>query len=310
MGDDTLIGRLESSEAYRSITAELEVASVLRAHGWKTTHGHYYVDPDTDKVRELDLWGHRLFRVRQPDDEEQFVHLLLPVEVKSANGYHLLLAGGSGSSRVSDRHVSWFGYQAERHPERLAGFLGKLGLERSLAAELTGRFRELAYPNETARVRGSSVEPPRPRYYFSAFRETNIGGTKTLGNSVFWRANMALKSAVRSKKSAHVRGCYADVRTDIRAAMLFDQPISSYFESGAIRLLNVLLSFHPVVVVTDAQLWRVSDGMQQTDSARFYEAGTPGFPTWWVDIVTRDGLKGHIRLLTDHYVSALATDDP
>src|SRR5207247_3096976 len=87
-----LVSKLLNSSAYHSIQSEQEVVLQIRSNGWLSSHGAFYSDVVTGKIREVDAVGVRRWEKKNKRDEISVTFNLL-VEVKSARDSHVLVSG-------------------------------------------------------------------------------------------------------------------------------------------------------------------------------------------------------------------------
>lgn len=78
-GETEVLGWLRS----HGYPLELQVAHTLRRTGWRVEHARWYRDPDTSKLRELDLLASRSERT---SDESDAGYVRLAIECKSSPG--------------------------------------------------------------------------------------------------------------------------------------------------------------------------------------------------------------------------------
>ncbi len=107
-----LRAKLLESGSVKSLLQERSVAEELRRLRWDVTHGVFYRDGDTGKVRELDAVASRESQF-QGSPKDAAISLKLVIECKSMNGFHVVVSNSEALSRhlleswwVADDRVS------------------------------------------------------------------------------------------------------------------------------------------------------------------------------------------------------------
>lgn len=209
----SLIEKIRSSEAYRSLRAEQDVASCLTRHGWSATHSPYYVDLKTDKPRELDVTGSAYWhKPRKSGDIVARVNLF--VEVKTNSDFHILCAGPVAAQSQFGANEYWIGYSEETQ-SRIESLLTRLRVDHDGIKQFLHAAETVAFPRHTMRTSVLRVDPPPIGNSFSAFRETNGKTEKDIDNSVLWRAASALRSAIHSAQNGLVDALESDLAIDL-----------------------------------------------------------------------------------------------
>lgn len=293
------------SAAVASLTSELRIASRLRRLGWSTSHGSFFVDPVTDKPREIDVLAKRFWR-RRRDTHEQIAHLDLVIEVKAIRDYHLVFAPSSFSPSYARTERTWIGYASERSVAQthLVEALKRAGIGMNEISTILERLFGLAYPDETEQtmVVGDFVlDPPPAPFVASAFRETNIGGQKDLSASVLWKAAQTLNAFVDSSSAAHMQSDFEVVEFVSDYARLQELDLVETILDELAREVQRVHLYHPIVVVS-ASLWALNDGdLSELPWCRFHRLDKDGLMSDWYDVVQSDALDDYLRLVTKHY---------
>jgi hypothetical protein len=294
--------RLLGSEAVTSLASELRIAARLREFGWSTSHGSFFVDPITDKLRETDVLAKRLWQPR-PDFEDQIAHLDLIVEVKSIGGYHLVFAPSSFSPSYANIERTWIGYASERSASQaqLTEALKRADVELNDISLILERFSSLAYPDGEMIVRDLVLNPPPAPFAASAFRETNIGGQKDLNASVLWKAAQTLSSFVNYASTDYMAGSFSFIEFVTDYARLRSLDVVDTVLDELARMVQRVRLFHAVIVV-DATLWALKNGdLEEIPWCRFHRLDKDGLVSTWYDVVQSKVLNDYLHLTTEHY---------
>lgn len=290
---------IASSDAYRSLVAERDVATHLRTLGWRSSQSPYYTDILTGKAREIDVIATRYWeKPRKSRDILARVNLF--VEVKSARDFHILCAGEAASQCSFGSNEHWLGYSSKalvRIEERLLAFR----LEHALVKRFMHRVEQIAFPRNTMRTASLRAKPVNAQYCFSAFRETNGKLEKDLDNSVLWRAASALRSSVRSAQNDIVEAMLEDINIDLEVACRRKiDPIE--MASGTIERHACTLNLYSPAIIVDSYLWSAQDDNPlEIEWFRFVQLGTYGELLWWVDVVNRRYLNNYFQALSKHF---------
>lgn len=302
MSNDDLKARLLKSAAVKSLASELRIAASLREFGWSTSHGSFFTDPITAKLRETDVLAKRLWQ-RRLGSQEQIAHLDLIVEVKSIRDHHLVFAPSSFSSSYAVVERGWIGYASERGPSqaRLTEALERADVKTSNISVILERFFDLAYPAGMMAVRDLTLNPPPAPFAASAFRETNVGGQKDLNASVFWKAAQTLSTFVDHASTHSMQGSFEFVEFVSDYARLRNLDVVEAVLDELAREVQRIRLFHPVIVV-DASLWALKNGdLEELSWCRFHRLNKDGLMSTWYDVVQSKVLSDYLGLVTEHY---------
>jgi len=293
--------KLIGSPSFHSLTAEQEILALLQSNDWQAVHGCFYVDSKTDKLREIDVLGRRIWeRKLKSGVESADVHLI--IEVKSVKGYHLLFSALAGSAAYRQANEFWIGYEGE-HRDPIITTLANIGLSPDNAASVLKALQKAAYPKDTPRLSRLQVDPPPAEVYASAFRETNVGGEKDLEGSVLWKASLSLASMVSSLKQQTINYIVESLKDEAEAASMFKlDPIAQIIKFFDYFVRTVDL-YHPILVI-DAPLWLVKKGeLSEIKWCRFQQLDTHGRAEWWFDVVHSGHFNKFVQDLTKYYVA-------
>jgi hypothetical protein len=301
--------RLERCDAVASLRAEQEVVAAFQAlPDWWVEHGYFFRDPSTDKLRELDVMARRSYRRNPKNLSAPTATIRMLVEVKSLTDYHVVFAprpSGSKESRV-------WGYWVGDETQSIAGVsipdhLIKRGIAPADAFAFAKRFRDIAYPDGESLIGDLVVDSPDVPFVATAFRETNIGGTKELDSSVVWKAIQSLNAAVDGLIASSREGLISDVDLTIDLAREENTDLSAALEREFALLASQFRMFHPVLVL-DARLWIIEQGdeLREVDSARFAIEEPSQFPHRWVDVVHRKHFESWLARMSSFFSEAFS----
>lgn len=292
--------RIRTSEPFRTLTGEQEIAMKLRQLGWAAEQGCYYNDTKLGKVRELDVVAEQMW-VRDFDGDTQRVRLRLLVECKSASGYHILFSPSDGRADRDRLDSHWLGTEHSMD-SHLAGCLRSAGFGRTYIKWILEQFTAYAYPEEYARVGDLQIDAPSAPMHASAFRETNVKGEKTLDNSVVWRATSSLRSASESLLRRALEVDLEHARVGIEFADPDLDPTDAAFDVCTMEANSVDM-LYPIVII-ESPLWSVEGGQLRRVPwcrLRLINAWWVGSADWWVDVVESNSVDEYFEFLSAHF---------
>lgn len=308
--ESDLKAKLRNSPAARSLLMEYKVGRLLQEQGWTVSQSPYYPDPQTAKLREIDVLAEQRWMISIRDQREDFVNLQLVIECKSAKAFHLLFGPESRFvMALSDRaYQSWLGHND--NAVTITQTLIAEGLSDVQAKLLLKRFEEIAAPEGTYRHQGYDITPAKAKFRTPAFRETDTQKEKEKEKeSVLWRAILSLMSAMDSRiatslvwKLERLGWAARRVQEDFEeyGIELFDGLAGDF--SDALKELYV---FHPIVVV-DSQLWKVGPNDLESIDWRRLKLCTLGGKDWWFDVVHAPRFETYAASVTKHYAEYFA----
>jgi hypothetical protein len=300
--------KLLRSVAVRSLQAEQEVADLLSNADWSADHGHVYKDPDTGKIREIDVFAYR-DHSRSRRQRTQSVGLRVLVEVKSIREFHLVFAPRLTVEEMlryvlgdSDAgNYEWIGW----HEGALASALDTATAAPADVASTIRLFRRACF-NKSGGMRASEMllPPPEIQYRSSAFRETNVGTEKDVDASVLWRALLTLDSAVAAEKIDTIRAQVDQIARKASAASLLQESMTDAAEEDILDCVGFVAVYHPIVVV-ESRLWMSVGGeLKEIQNCRFFRRDGDQ-PDRWYDVVTLSSFPAFVSELTSHYDAQL-----
>jgi len=294
----TIGNKIRNCSAWLSLEAERRVARDLSDQKWSVTHSCFFTDPETNKLREVDVVAHQSWeRVRRT--RHTHCQLNLVVECKSASGYHILFSAIREPSWAQP-HLFTLGQEGDNETF-VTDRLRDVGLTDAQILEVMHDFKRYSYPDGRLRTRLLAVEPPPAPYHAAAFREHNIGSEKELDASVLWKAQMTLTSALTALKAADLRLLFEDLPGEIQAARLMkDDIVQAAFEYLHLGIDFAYL-YHPVLVI-EAPLW-IMQGKRPAEIpwCRLHRQSAYGHSRWWFDVVSSKAFEQYAALVTAHY---------
>jgi hypothetical protein len=303
MSDD-LIKKLEVSESSRSFATEALVSATLSDLNWKAAQGPLYTDVRDQKLREIDVLAHRVWRYKsKTGDSDTTATVVLAIECKTMRGFNILVneAPDRDLQFQSTGLAHWLGYSYRDDREKIIHVLEKYQYKRSDIVQILKKMEKACYPIELAKVHKFLVRPTPVDLSFNAFRETNVGTEKDLDNSVLWRAVLALDSCTASIMHSRLNCLLDDIATDANA---FEQDGSnslSVFSMTLERYSAQVWLYHPVIV-TDARIWHSSEGsLNEMQVARYVRTDGFGNTNKWFDVVSREHFSSYAKTLAAYY---------
>lgn len=293
----TLHDRLRTSVSVQSLKAEQELAALLQKHRWNVSHGWFYADPNTEKIRELDVSARKGWWRKSSRDQFAGVNILC--EVKTARDFHLVFAPDINTHRraLVSAHRSWIGFNKKEFAK---------ALEHAAAApddvlNLLKDFDELSLTKDEMLVASElMVDPSEASFSSSAYRETNIGGDRELEASVLWKGMQAALSAMASMKARFVEYRLDDIVGPVEWAHRLDRSVRDMVRDELEEALHRVEHYQAVVVI-DAKLWALERArLREIPWCRFFLAGTD-HPELWCDVVNRSQAANYFGQITRHY---------
>jgi hypothetical protein len=302
MNDYDLESKLIASDSYNSIYTEEQVCGLLVKQGWSATHSGYYKDFSTGKWREVDVCAHRMWKKSDESGENKAI-VQLVLQCKSIKGYHILFTPASnlGTWRwaLTKLDHDWVGHRASANWRDIARNLEEMKLNREIITSATKRFQGIAYPDGFVKPYDLMVKAQRARVVTSAFRETNIGSTKDLENSVLWRASLDIASVIESEKEERWGRLIKDTR--LASVIETSEDIEEFVCNNFYNYLSLVRLFHPIIVL-DAHMWLIKDQkLEALQWCRFAQHNVLGDTRRWFDIVSQQYYPTYISRLTKHY---------
>ncbi len=291
-GLDNLKRKLLDSTAIKSIQQELDIYERFKKLGWHVQHSPYYLDTISGKFREVDIKA-RKYWLKQEDEEFSF-GINFVIECKSMNNYHIVLCNEKDIGFGRDLEDDWIGVDGPNNYPHTIQLLQKHNITDSDIQETLKDFHKHLFPNGLIRYIDYRLESFDIPVYCS-FRETNIGTTKEMENSVVWKAYQGLYSVIRT----YQKDSWVDI--DYELYNIENEKYVSTYESKLKELKQTLYLasnhieiIHPVLVV-ESKLWGLQgDDMEELKYCRLLFQEMSGFDKW-IDIVNQKHLDEYLE---------------
>jgi hypothetical protein len=309
-----MTGKIEdilfSSDAAQSLLMERRVADAIRAHRWEADTGIYYKDEDTQKLREMDVFGIQTFDKPSKIKEAgaPIINLDLNCECKSLPGVNVLF--------LPDNARDMFGLEGEpfwlgREPEIVIANITERAriTEHDKIKQLYDYITSRAFPNGERAINADvSMSPPPVDVTAWSFRETR-GGKQTdeqlserSQTTPVWNAiRAALDASQAARRKARETSIDWVSGPDLKFFKTADFARSTAFflDSELFRT-----AFFHSFVVLDARLWRAdSNSLTEINSARLY-VSTIDHENNYVDVINSSFIQQYINSMVNHYEKA------
>lgn len=289
--EETLKTKLLKSSAIESLSQELNIYEKFKKLGWNVRHSPYYLDPDTGKFREVDISARKYWN-KGGDDKFSF-GINFIVECKSISNYQIVVCNEQKAEKGKYIENNWIGDDRYNQYLKTVELLEKYDINNNDIKDALKTFDKHLFPDGHIRYidyKLSSFEIP----IYCSFRETNIGTTKEMENSVVWKAFQSLYSNINSQKV----GVWNDI--DFESYDFEMDDLASTYEYRLEALIEILNSrsnhielIHPILVV-EAKLWELKDNnLKELKFCRLLFQDVSGIDTW-IDIVSFNSLDEYI----------------
>lgn len=302
MIDNDLKTKLQKSEGFNSLLLESNIKSKLDSFGWECLHSPYFEDYSTNKLREIDLVARKKYEGISHDQSQIFSDIVLLIESKSLSNYHIICDSETNKTHsFTDNSEIWMGLDHYQKNKKLIEILNKTELSKLQCKEVIDHFEKRNFPD------GFSIfaEKKNPVFKdlkcFSTFRETNIGTTKELDNSVLWKAFQSLNAAKSGYENLIWELIESDLLNDINFAITFKEDLFKILNNSLSVTQRRLINIHKIVVL-DAHLWTVNN--QSIDHLKYFRLllrNIHGNIENWIDVVNQDHLDEYLQKITHHY---------
>jgi len=301
MTESNLEEKIIKSASWNSLLAERQVSDILSKHKWHSVHSSYYTDPDTKKLREIDVIARQTW-IRKSKNISNYAQLALVIECKSAAGYHVITST-IDEPKWATPHKVWIGTENEFElPVTKA--LVTAGLCDDEITKVLNIFKKKAYPNHAMKGRSLVIAPLPAPFHTCGYRETNFGSEKELDNSVVWKAHLTLSSTLRSMRDGNIDIALADLPLFVEGARRHKLDVVQEAADHLFIGLSFIYINHPVIVI-DAPIWAInSDKPQRIDWCRFHRQSAYGHSDWWFDLVNSEAFPSYANDITCHYAKA------
>jgi hypothetical protein len=301
--------KLFSSPAANSLKVEARVAALLKENKWEAERGVYYPDPETGKLRELDVYGMQVLDKPRASKGTgcPIINLSVFCECKTLSGSNIIFSPSMLPKWVTNVSiVHWLGTEAQlrRMVLRIADEIETKDNDR--IRRIYNYVIERAYPRDERSLRHhAKVSPPPVDVFSTTFRETKGG---ELEKEKFGDTNRInpVWSAIRSILAAVEAARKRAKRTSldwVHGSTIKFNGMDAFCENTTFFLDAELMRysfFHPFIVL-GARLWCLNgDQLNEVQSARLFLKSL-NEKNVYVDIVTEHSVDHYIRNMVAHY---------
>jgi hypothetical protein len=301
---------LFSSDAARSLLTEKRVADRIRGHRWNADTGIYYKDPETSKLREMDVFG--VQNLDQPRKSKGIgaprVNLYVNCECRSLSGWNILFLPHKPKDPYDLRGArSWIGWDLRTIVTNIAEQAKIVDYSRIKRIHDYATARAFV-GGERAVIAGAVIDPPPVDVTAWSFRETR-GGSRDDENTGDRNQSTPVWNSIRSALDAAHAARLKSKETSLEWIYGLDLKfcgLNNFAHSAAFFLDAELFRsvfFHPFIVL-DARLWSADiDGVSEVKSARLYVKDI-GHTSSCVDVVNSRFADEYIDAMVKHYRKA------
>lgn len=288
--------KLINSDSISNIFTELRVYELLKQNKWRVIHSPYYLDPETNKLRETDVCARQIWETKKGKIKLRFN---LISECKSLKDYHILGTCLTDNLLTITSYTEyWLGLESYKHYSSLKAILSKNPKFNTSLDKFINEVDKKAFPNDLMTISNLRFNKPLCDIpVCNSFKETNIGSEKNLENSVVWKAGLSLNSVIQSCINKN----WKNLDSNLNAGYLYENleeythNLWFYVESE----LNVLEVYHPVLIV-DSNLWIIQEGqLIETPYFRLIQSNYLGHIKRWFDVVSLANSETYFETLTN-----------
>jgi hypothetical protein len=287
------LDHIRNGDGYRGLSLEMRVASLLRNHGWKATHGAYYVDPLSDPPveRELDVAAARSWR-RKRDGLIVRLHLL--VECKSLSGRNVLCA--ATEPQENRLYRQWLGEDDDELRTGLLEVLTSCGLPPAETREALERFKHATFPGEESAVAPLLAPPPKAPVHASSAKDA-VGERSGGDKEPLWQAMQVVFAAMNGTTRQELGMSLSELHDHLTGGGVNVDMAVEALENEAMSLTL----FHPIVV-TEASLFMLSEtgALKPTPWCRLEHSRISSGDRWF-DLVSFEGFDSYAAKITRAY---------
>jgi len=251
---DSITEKLLNSPAVNSLKLETTVYDAFQKLGWEVNHSPYYTDKETKKFREVDITARKYWTTSDLDDFRCNVCCI--VECKSIKDYHIIVSKNSLWKYGDSLIMCWVGDDFFQHNRKIISLIENHNIGDEQAEKILRNLHAKCFPNGTInfiKYRLESFDIPA----FNSFRETNIGTTKELDNSVVWKSFQSLYSCIEKYHDFVWDGTEFELYDSDREKILTPFDSQEKLHNMLMRQANHVTFIHPMLVV-ESNLWEVT----------------------------------------------------
>jgi hypothetical protein len=299
--------QLLSSDAVNSLQMEARIAEAFTQSDWKVERSAYYTDPESGKIREIDVHASKVFDRprRRRGIGAPLIHFEAFCECKSWNGSNIIFEASQTPESYQYTQEYWVGSEPELRKIVSAITEDAKLNEPARIQALYNYFVDRAYINGGKSFRHFVVMPLPPTDLVSqAYRETKSGkisdenqaeGKKT---NPSWNAILSTLSATRAAEVRTRRSILSSLDTDdikFLGIKSFLEGASFFFDAELMRYVF----FHPFIV-HNAKMWNLREGeLSQVGSVRLFISNINGAMSY-VDFVSEEKSEEYVKRLAAH----------
>lgn len=289
--EESLSQKLYCSPAVNSLKLETSVYDSFKKLSWSVQHSPYYLDNESKKFREVDVIARKLWHSSKEINLTVDFHFI--VECKSIKDYHIVVSNRQEYEHSNSFREAWIGQDSYAHYPLTTQLLKKNEVSADKMHWIIEQLNEFCFPGSSFLFSKYQVDPFEIPVY-NSFRETNIGNTKELENSVVWKSFLSLYSCIHKFEEFIWDGIDYSIHRIDRKDIVTE-------ENKAEELLKMLLikardmNYIQPLLVVESHLWQVADnGVSELKYLRLlfqklFE------DEMWIDIVNKDYLDEYLE---------------
>jgi hypothetical protein len=282
---------LFNSPGVNSLNLESQVYESFKKQGWRTQHSPYYIDQETKKYREIDVTARKYWTTDHQTNLSCDVNFL--IECKTLKDFHIVVSNTREHSWAIDLYKCWIGETKYDNYSKVIELLKRNEVNEERIRSILRDLNLFCFPNYTYRFRDSEIDPFNIPV-FNSYRETNIGSTKELDNSVVWKSFQSLHSCIQAYESMVWDGIESPLFDIENDHLLGEEARSEKLKSMLILKASHIRYIQPIIVV-ESNLWELKKGGLKKLKylrllfQRLFQDGT------WIDIVNKQYLQEYIN---------------
>lgn len=289
--ESVVVQKLINSHAIHSLNLETMVYDKFKKLNWNVEHSPYFVDAETKKFREIDVTARKFWQSPKSIDLTCAVNFI--VECKTLKDYHIVASNRLEHKVGTDLIHCWIGHDVYTNYSKTIELLTKNNISSDKIRSILKELNSFCYPKVTFRFYEYNVKSfDIP--VFNSYRETNIGTTKELDNSVVWKSFQSLYSCVEAYNSLVWEGIDYHLYDVQREDLLTEEEKAEELKDMLLLKAGHMKYIHPILVV-ESNLWEVADKklkklkyMRLIFQKLFEEE-------LWIDIVNKEHLDEYLK---------------
>lgn len=294
-GLSNLKEKLLNSDAVHSLKLETEVYDNFKKLKWETTHSPYFIDPKTEKDREIDIIATKRWNETTKHLTSDITFI---VEAKNLKDYNIIGCNRLGSYAGCYPLSIWIGNNTTYLLPKLTEILTKHNIKSNDILSVRDQILKACYPyNEYLFLDYAPTSFNIPM--FNSFRETNTAITRELENSVAWKALQGLKSCYEFYIKQFWQGIDYLINYAMKELHGSTKKLTEYLIDNLASKAKEIHYIHPLLVI-ESKLWQLENNdLKKLKYLRLVIQQMPHSP-FWIDIVNKDHLNEYM-LLTKYY---------